>query len=61
MLRVLDNFPNVLQAPNSNVFVDEFDESSINLILRFWINSDDKYFEVKSNVTETINMAFKKY
>lgn len=61
MLRVLDNFPNILQAPSSEVLVNEFWDSSINISLRFWINSSDKYFEIKSNVTETINMAFKKY
>lgn len=61
MLRVLDNFPNILQAPNAKIYVDNFSDSSIDLSLRFWINSSDKYFEIKSNVTETINMAFKKY
>jgi len=61
MLQVLDNFPNILQAPDANIFVNEFSDNSINLSLRFWINSTDKYFETKSNVTETINLAFKKY
>lgn len=61
MLRVLDNFPNILKAPNPDIFVSDFSDSSIDLNLRFWINSSDKYFEIKSNVTETINMAFKKY
>ena len=59
MLQVVSNFPNVLKAPESHVFVEEFANSSINLSLRFWINSKDKYFETKSNVTETINLAFK--
>ncbi len=61
MLRVLDNFPNILQAPSSTILVDKFWDNSINLNLRFWINSSDKYLEIKSNVIETINMAFKKY
>jgi small conductance mechanosensitive channel len=34
-------------------------DSSINLSLRFWINSKDWYFSSQSNVTETINLAFK--
>ena len=59
MLQVLNQFPNILKAPASNIFVDKFDESSINLTLRFWISSSDEYFLIKSNVTETINLAFK--
>ncbi len=59
MLQVLRQFPNILQAPESNIFIDKFDDSSINLSLRFWINSSDQYFLIKSNVTETINLAFK--
>jgi small-conductance mechanosensitive channel len=34
-------------------------DSSINLSLRFWINSKDWYFSSQSNVTETVNLAFK--
>jgi len=59
MLQVLNQFPNILKAPWSNIYVDKFDESSINLTLRFWINSSDEFFLIKSNVTETINLAFK--
>lgn len=59
MLQVLDNFPNILKAPASDIFVENFAESSIHLSLRFWITSEDNYFETKSNVTETINLAFR--
>jgi small-conductance mechanosensitive channel len=59
MLQVLNQFPNILKAPQANIFVDKFDDSSINLNLRFWINSSDEFFLIKSNVTETINLAFK--
>ncbi|MBT3727174.1 mechanosensitive ion channel [bacterium] len=59
MLQVAEKFPNILVVPETSVFVDKFDESSINLILRFWIDSKDEYFTMKSNVTETINLAFK--
>lgn len=61
ILKVLDNFPNILKDPVSNIFVLNFWDNSINLGLRFWISSRDKYFQTKSNVTETINLAFKKY
>lgn len=61
MLQVVNNFPWILKAPEPSVFIDKFDESSINLSLRFWINSHWEYFKTKSNVTETINLAFKQY
>ncbi len=59
MMQVIEKFPNVLQAPSPNVFITEMADNSINLSLRFWINSKDSYFGSQSNVTETINLAFK--
>ena len=61
MLQVIDNFPGILKSPDSSVYITKFDDSAINLSLRFWISSKWKYFEMKSNVTETINLAFKQY
>lgn len=58
MLQVIEQFPNILQAPLPNVLVTSMGDSSINLSLRYWINSKDWYFVSQSNVTETINMAF---
>lgn len=60
MLQVVAQFPNVLQTPSSDVIVSKINDSSIDLSLRFWMNSKDSYFVSKSNVTETVNMAFKK-
>lgn len=59
MLQVLNNFPNILTSPAANVFVDSFWDNAIKLSLRFWISSDDAFLEMKSNVTETVNLAFK--
>jgi len=60
MLQVVDKFPNVLKAPEPDIFITELADSSINLSLRFWIDSKTwGFFETKSNVTETINLAFK--
>ena len=61
MLQVVENFPNVLKTPEKTVYITKFDNSSINMSLRFWINSHGEYFKIKSNVTETINLAFKQY
>ena len=60
MMQVLEKFPNILQTPNSSVLVNLWD-SSIDLTLMFWINSQDSFLTIKSNVTETINLAFRQY
>lgn len=59
MMQVIENFPHVLRAPAPDVIITEMSDSSIKLSLRFWINSKDTFFKLKSNVTETVNMAFK--
>ena len=61
MLQVVSNFPGILKAPEATVIITKFNESSINISLRFWINSNWEYYIMKSNVTETINLAFKQY
>jgi len=61
MIQVVDKFPNVLQAPAPDVYITEMADSSINLSLRFWINSKDWYFSSQSNVIETVNLAFKQW
>lgn len=59
--KVLESFPNILKAPKYDVLVDKLDNSWILLKIRFWITSQDQYFQVKSNITETINLAFFQY
>lgn len=59
MLNVTEKFPNILKWPEADIILSEMKDSSIELSLRFWINSKDSYFEIKSNVTETINLLFK--
>lgn len=59
MRQVVDQFPNILKDPEPIITVDKLDDWAINLVLRFWINSKNwKYLRTKSNVTETINLAF---
>ena len=57
--KVIENFPNILKAPQYDVIVDRLDQSGLRLVVRFWMSSRDNYFQLKSNVTETINLAFK--
>jgi len=57
--KVISNFPMVLQAPASDVLIEDLWDSWIILKLRFWVNSKENFVTMKSNVTETINLAFK--
>ena len=59
IFKVIEQFPNVLQAPTSDIFITELGDSWVKMDVRFWISSRDEYFSMKSNVTETINLAFK--
>lgn len=59
MMQVIENFPHVLKSPWADVIISDMWDSSINLSLRFWINSKDTFFTLKSNVTETVNLAFR--
>lgn len=57
---VLENFPNILKAPESDIIIDKLDNSWILVKVRYWTYSKDDFFHTRSNVTETINLAFKK-
>ncbi len=60
MMKVASQFPNILKAPEAKVLVEKLWENWILLTLRVWINSDWEYITTKSNITETVNLAFKK-
>jgi len=57
--KVVSNFPNILQAPSHDIVVETLSDNGILVRLRFWIHSDDNFVSIKSNVTETVNLAFK--
>lgn len=57
---VLDQFPNILQAPASDVILDKLSDNGILLRARYWTPVTDNYFHTKSNVTETLNLALRK-
>ncbi len=57
--KVISNFPMVLQAPASDVLIRDLGDRWVGLTLRFWINSKENFITLKSNVTETVNLAFK--
>lgn len=57
--KVVSNFPMVLSAPESDVIIWKLWDNGIELTLRFWVSSMENYITLKSNVTETVNLAFK--
>ena len=61
MKQVVDNFPNVLKTPETSIIISNINENNITLSLRLWINSRWDYISTKSNVTETIKLAFHQY
>lgn len=56
--KVLTNFPMILAAPEPDILVEELWERWVCLNLRFWVHSKENFIELKSHITETINLAF---
>lgn len=54
--RVLET-AGVLQSPPPRVLFTEFGDSSLNFVIKFWVNRPDIQHEVKSRVMHTINKA----
>ncbi|MCD5380832.1 mechanosensitive ion channel [Candidatus Gracilibacteria bacterium] len=57
--KVLESFPTILKSPEYKIIVEKLDDSGILVRVLFWTNSKESYISIKSNVTETINLAFK--
>ncbi len=57
--RVVDSFPNILQAPAPSILIDNLWEWWRSLKLRYRVLSKDDFLSIQSNVVETINLAFK--
>lgn len=57
MLDIMDNDERVLKDPAPLVAVSELADSSVNFVVRPWVNSAD-YWAVKFDLTENIKLAF---
>jgi len=57
--KVLESFPTILKSPEHKIIVEKLDDSGILVRVLFWTSSKESYISIKSNVTETINLAFK--
>ena len=58
--KVINSLPNILQAPEPSIILTELWNNWIQLKIMAWISSKDNYFKARSNLTETLNLAFKK-
>ncbi len=55
--QVLDEEPRILDEPEPVVAVSDLGESSVNLVVRPWVQSSD-YFAVKCDLVERIKLGF---
>lgn len=54
---VISGDPRVLKDPNHEVYVSEHADSSVNFLVRVWVNSDD-YWPVYFRMIEEVKIAF---
>ncbi|MCT4617159.1 MAG: mechanosensitive ion channel [Candidatus Gracilibacteria bacterium] len=57
-IKVTESFPVILQNPSVRVLVRDMEDDGVVLTLQFWVASDEGFYQIKSNVTETLNMVF---
>lgn len=55
---ILDKDENVVVKPAPSVIVKEFGESSINLSVRFWVETGKGWMKIRSNIAHKIKQAF---
>jgi small conductance mechanosensitive channel len=58
--KVMNSLPGILQAPEASVIITDLWDNWIRLRVQAWISSKDNYFKVRSNIAETLNLAFRK-
>ena len=50
--------PAVVREPATDVIVTSFDDSAINLTVRFWVESVDNWWMIKSEIIQAVKLAF---
>jgi small conductance mechanosensitive channel len=59
LAKIVDNNSKVLDAPDTQIVVGELADSSVNIIVRAWVNTPD-YWDVYFEVMETVKIDFDK-
>lgn len=57
LMELVQKEPKVLSDPSVTVAVSELADSSVNFVVRPWVNTED-YWDVKFSLTEKIKLAF---
>ncbi len=57
-LEVMKNDSDIIKEPEPQVVFDAFADSSINLILRFWIDSKNRWIKIRSELLVHLKEAF---
>jgi small conductance mechanosensitive channel len=57
LLRIIKEEERVLESPQTNIAVSELGDSSVNLVVRPWVKTDD-YWDVYFTLTEKIKLTF---
>ena len=55
---IIEKDINIIPKPESVVLVDEFGDSSINIKIRFWVESSKDWMTTRSNLANKIKKAF---
>ena len=57
--KVALSFDEILTSPEAKMIIESFDDSYIRVQYRPWILSETNFIHMRSNILETINLAFK--
>ena len=55
---IIDKYGEVVPKPESTIIVDEFSDSSINIKILFWVESNKNWMVIRSNLANRIKKAF---
>jgi len=55
---ILDKDADIVVKPEPLILVDEFGDSSINIMIRFWVESSANWQKIRSNLANRIKKAF---
>jgi small-conductance mechanosensitive channel len=58
---VADEHPNVLADPEADVLLTGFGDSSWNMMLRAWLGSTERYYQIRSEINCAIVRKFRQY
>ncbi len=55
---IIDKYEDIVIKPEPLILVEEFGDSSININIRFWVESTSNWMKIRSNLANRIKQAF---